>query len=63
MTKITFKITNQEQSVVLDVDLASVGTILGLKEKLAQKTDTTSSNVKLIHKGNLHIYIRQNSQG
>ena len=51
MTRITFKITNQEQTVVIDADLNTVGTVLGLKNELAAKTNSNSSNIKLIHKG------------
>ena len=51
MVKITFKITNQEQTIVMDVDVNAVKDILGLKEKLAQQTNSSPSNIKIIHKG------------
>ena len=51
MVKITFKITNQEQSVVMDVDTNEVKDILALKERLAQKTNSAAANIKIIHKG------------
>ena len=51
MVKITFKITNQEQTVVLDVDVNATKDILSLKEKLAQQTNSSASNIKIIHKG------------
>ena len=53
MVRINFKITNQEQTLVMDVDINTVKDILALKEKIGEKTDSSAANIKIIHKGKI----------
>jgi hypothetical protein len=53
MVKITIKTPSQQQPLTLDIDPAVTSTIALLKEKVAEKTESSAANVKLIHKGKI----------
>lgn len=51
MVKITFKSPSHPQPFTLDIDTATVVSILNLKERVGQHTNDPAANIKLIHKG------------
>ena len=58
MVKLLFKTPSKEQPFELEIDVAVVTNVEQLKQKVADHTNSTVPNIKLIHKGtNLCIYI------
>jgi hypothetical protein len=51
MVKLLFKTPSKEQPFELDIDLAVVTNVEQLKQKVADHTNSTVPNIKLIHKG------------
>jgi hypothetical protein len=51
MVKLLFKTPSKEQPFELNIDLAEVTNVEQLKQKVADHTNSTVPNIKLIHKG------------
>lgn len=51
MVKLLFKTPSKEQPFELEIDLAVVTNVEQLKQKVADHTNSTVPNIKLIHKG------------
>jgi hypothetical protein len=57
MVKLLFKTPSKEQPFELDIDIASVTNVEQLKQKVAEHTNSSVPNIKLIHKG-IHQQIK-----
>jgi hypothetical protein len=51
MVKLLFKTPSKEQALELNVDLGTVTNVEQLKQRVAEQTNSTVPNIKLIHKG------------
>ena len=51
MVKLLFKTPSKEQPFELEIDVAVVTNVEQLKQKVADHTNSTVPNIKLIHKG------------
>lgn len=58
MVKLLFKTPSKEQPFEIDVDIAQVTNIEQLKQKVADHTNSSVPNIKLIHKG-IHQLIKE----
>ena len=51
MVRLSFKTPSKEQPFELEIDLSAVTNVEQLKQKVADHTNSTVPNIKLIHKG------------